>query len=99
MKIQLEEEQVQMKLFRRLFNWIIKSDRSQLTDCDPTDHRLPRVDYTNFTLHQASGGLVVETELYDTTLDVYRRKLHVITNDQDLGQELSRILLLENLKK
>jgi hypothetical protein len=88
-----------MKLFRRLVKWIAGYNRPQLIDSDATDGRLSRVDYTNFTLHQASGGLVVETEMYDLAQDVYRRKLHVITNDQDLGQELSRILLLEHLKK
>lgn len=52
----------------------------------------------NIQVHQAVGGLVLQIESYDMPNDRINRSLYVITQDQNLGEEVSRILTLEALK-
>jgi hypothetical protein len=49
-------------------------------------------------LYRADGGIIVESKIYDSSNDSYRTKLHIISNDQDLGYELSKIITMENLR-
>lgn len=50
-----------------------------------------------FTVTKAIGGLVVEVFQYDKHQE--NIALHIITDDQDIGDSLSKILFLENLKR
>lgn len=52
----------------------------------------------NFRICKASGGYVVETNYYDPNTDRSRSNLHIITDDQDMGQEIGKILTMEALK-
>lgn len=56
-------------------------------------------DCVTLTIHQGYGGTVVETEFYDYANDRAERSLYVISENQDLGEEISRILMIERLKK
>jgi len=68
----------------------------------------------NFTLHKANGGYVVEYRAkinqalnigtvainkYSDVDVVRETKLHIITSDQDLGQQLSHIITYEALQQ
>ena len=53
----------------------------------------------NFTIHNVSGGYVVEYHSYDNRTDESVNNIHIITADQDLGEELSKILTIELLRK
>jgi hypothetical protein len=50
----------------------------------------------HFAVARASGGIVVEVSSY--TRNSEHRSLHIITDDQDIGESLSKILFLEQLK-
>lgn len=52
----------------------------------------------NFKICKATGGYVVETSSYDINTDRSRCNLHIITDDQDIGQEIGKILTMEALK-
>jgi hypothetical protein len=52
----------------------------------------------NFTIHRADGGHVVEMRIYDRKRDENDIKLHVITDDKDLGEELGKIITFSNLR-
>ena len=52
----------------------------------------------NFTIHRADGGHVVEMRVYDRKRDENEIKLHVITDDKDLGEELGKIITFSNLR-
>lgn len=52
----------------------------------------------NFTVYTANGGRVVETRRYDRHKDRHQNGLYVITNDQDFGKEIDKIITMEALK-
>jgi len=60
---------------------------------------LPKIQYINFTIHQAHNGQIIETEIYDAEHDHFNRNMYLVTGEQDLAQEISRIFLLENIKR
>lgn len=51
-----------------------------------------------FTVYVANGGRVVETRRYDRQKDRSLNGLYVITNDQDFGKEIDKIIVVEGLK-
>jgi hypothetical protein len=54
---------------------------------------------TNFTVYQASGGFIIETGYYDVAADVQHQTLHIINDDEDLGNSIGKILTIEHLKR
>ena len=53
----------------------------------------------SFTIHQASGGHVLEYSSYDEKTDRHNHNLHIIPSDQDMGQGIAHIITLEMLRK
>ena len=53
----------------------------------------------SFTIHQASGGYVLEYSAYDDKTDRHNHNLHIIPSDQDMGQGIAHIITLEMLRK
>jgi hypothetical protein len=51
-----------------------------------------------FTVYVANGGRVVETRRYDKKTDRNTNGLYVITNDQDFGKEIDKIITMEALR-
>lgn len=52
-----------------------------------------------FTIYNASGGKIVEISHYDQKTDRHHTSLHIITSDEDFGEELGKIAFVELLKK
>lgn len=52
-----------------------------------------------FTVYNASGGKIVEINHYDSRTDRHHTSLHIITSDEDFGEELGKIAFLEVIKK
>jgi hypothetical protein len=52
-----------------------------------------------FSVYRANGGMVIETDYYDDKNDRRINNLHVCTDLENLGEELSKILTLETLKQ
>ena len=52
----------------------------------------------NFRVCKATGGYVVETSSYDPTTDRTKANLHIITDEQDMGHEIGKILTMEALR-
>jgi len=52
----------------------------------------------NFSIHKANGGYIVQYSQYDRRTDRSDNKLHIITDDKDLGEELGKIITLESLR-
>lgn len=59
-----------------------------------------KIDSNGFNLrvYKASGGTVIETSVYDRVKDRHHTGLYVITDDKDLGEELNKIITMENLR-
>ena len=52
----------------------------------------------NFTVYKANGGFIVEYHQYDRQRDRGEHKLHIVTEDKDLGEELGKIISFETLR-
>lgn len=48
--------------------------------------------------YKANGGYVIETRKYDRRKDENNVQLYLITNDQVLSDELSKIITMESLR-
>lgn len=61
-------------------------------------NRISSMNGMNFTVYRASGGHIVEYSSYDRKLDRNNHNLHIINDDKDLGEELGKIITIENLR-
>lgn len=52
----------------------------------------------NFTVYRANGGHIIEYRQYDRHKDRSDNKLHIITDDKDIGEELGKIITFESLR-
>jgi hypothetical protein len=88
------------KLLNRVINWAQNCGRITLNDNDvvPSNSSIGAQGMT-FTLYSASGGHVVEYRSYDTKNDERINNLHIITNDQDIGERIGQIVTMELLRK
>ena len=62
-------------------------------------HSLDSDKGIRFQVYKANGGMVVETSMYDRQKDRHHNGLYIITDEQDLGKELSKIVTMETLKQ
>jgi hypothetical protein len=70
-----------------------------ITSSKSHQRKIDNSDGITFTLHRANGGIIVDYNVYDKKQDEYNNTLHIITNESDLGEELSKILTLELLRR
>jgi hypothetical protein len=95
----VETRTMKLSIRERIRNWLMKDDNETelvyAEDCEG-----PNIQSQGFRLHiyGASGGTIVETTKYDRKNDDNRHSLHVITEDKDLGEELSKIITMEQLR-
>lgn len=89
---------MKLTLKQKIRNWL-------MNDGDEPDYVTADVELDSissngmrFNLYKASGGFVIETRLYDERNDRNINKLHVITEDKDLGVELGKIITMESLR-
>ena len=86
-------------LRRRIRDWLNDDDDSMVI-ASTRVHDASHLDSQGFRLqvYKASGGIVIETHAYDEKKDRSNIGLYVITEDQDVGYELGKIITFENLK-
>ena len=53
----------------------------------------------NFTVYNATGGKVIQLSSYDSRTDSNRTSLYVITDQENLGEELAQIITRESLSR
>ncbi len=91
--------------FRRwLRNWLSNFDSDQAELTVTKDHTLGSRSLNsdhgpmNFQIYRANGGYILEFSKYDRRRDEANRNLHIITDEQDLGDSISKIVTLEMLR-
>ncbi len=93
-----KEKKMKLTFRQRIKNWLmsdeLEADVPQLT---VSEDKL-QSDGMRLQIYKASGGFVVETRSYDRHKDRNYNTIHVITEDQDLGEALGRIVMMEALK-
>ncbi len=94
----IRKQKVKLTFKQRIRNWIMndndEQDIPQLVEADRLSSEGMRMQ-----IYRASGGYVVETRSYDHHKDRNLNSMHVITDDQDLGDALGKIVMMEALKR
>jgi hypothetical protein len=90
-----------LKWFNRKVNNALKESRSEVYVSDTIgSSRGSKLDSAgmNFTVYKANGGFILEYHQYDRHRDRSEHKLHIVTDDKDLGEEIGKIISFETLR-
>ena len=94
----VKRKEMKLSLKQRFRNWLnnddYEQDIPQLVESDRLSSEGMRMQ-----IYKASGGYVIETRSYDSHKDRNHNSMHVITDDQDLGESLGKIVMMEALKR
>ena len=96
-----EEKPMKLTIKQRIRNWLMNDiDEAEYGNAISINEEGPDLHSQSFRLNifSASGGTIVETTKYDHKSDENRHSLHVVTADKDLGEELSKIITMEQLR-
>lgn len=93
-------KKMKLTLKQRIRNWLNSDlDEPEVPQVSRDyDDRLSS-DGMRLQIYKASGGYVVETRSYDRRKDQSFNTMHVITEDQDLGNALAKIVMMEALQR
>ena len=94
-----ELRKMKMSIKQRIRNWLMNDNDTE--ECYAVeDETGPDLNSQSFRLniYGASGGTIIETTKYDRKSDENRHSLHIVTEDKDLGQELAKIITMEQLR-
>jgi hypothetical protein len=94
-----ENRPMKLTIKQRIRQWLMNDD--QPDECYAVeDSNGPDLHSQGFRLniYGASGGTIIETTKYDRKSDENRHSLHVVTDDKDLGDALSKIITMEQLR-
>jgi len=101
------------KLLRRLVKWAMSSDHNDPQPEEVTSYQGhgsglksmsangigDRNNGMNFTVFNATGGKVIQFATYDPNRDRHQSNLYVVTDREDLGEELAQIITRESLSR
>jgi hypothetical protein len=96
----VEDKPMKLTFKQRIRNWLMNDPDEADSYPISVDSDGPSLDSNSFRLkvYGASGGTIIETTKYDRKSDENRHSLHVVTDDKDLGEELSKIITMEQLR-
>ncbi len=89
---------MKLSLKQRLRNWLMDSNEVEADHGIYVEEDRLQSDGIRLQIYKASGGYVVETRGYDRKTDRNKQSMHVITDDQDLGDALGKIVMIEALR-
>jgi hypothetical protein len=99
---QYAEEKPMKRTWKQKFrDWLNNDDYNQVSLSIVDDSEGPNLDSRNavrFTIHHAHGGSVVQTRTYDERKDRNIENLYIIKNNEDLGEEIAKIITMEGLR-
>jgi hypothetical protein len=94
----VKRKEMKLTFKQRIRNWLnrdeYEQDIPQLVETDRLSSEGMRLQ-----IYKASGGYVIETRSYDHHKDRHHNSMHVITEEQDLGDALGKIVMMEALKR
>jgi hypothetical protein len=84
---------------QRLRNWLNDDtlEKDYPSSLTVENHRLES-EGMRLQVYRASGGYVVETRSYDRKNDRNHNTMHVITDEEDLGERIGKIIMMEALR-
>jgi len=94
----IRKQKVKLSFKQRIRNWLNNDEYEQ--DIPQTlETSKFSSEGMRLQVYRASGGYVVETRTYDHHKDRNLNSMHVITDNQDLGDALGKIVTMEALKR
>ena len=99
--VRRKEKKALMKisLKQRIRSWLLDSgDEADIAQDICVQEDKLSSDGMRMQIYKANGGFVVETRGYDRQRDRHLNSMHVITEDQDLGDALGKIVMMEALR-
>lgn len=94
----LEERPMKLTIKQRIRNWLMNDHNEALVYAEDRESRDLNSQSFRLSVYGASGGTIIETTKYDRKSDENRHSLYVVTEDKDLGEELSKIITMEQLR-
>jgi hypothetical protein len=94
----LEETPMKLTFKQKLRNWLMNDHEEVLSYAEDCESLELQSNSFRLNIYGASGGTIIETTKYDRKSDENRHSLHVVTEDKDLGEELSKIITMEQLR-
>ena len=94
----IRKQKVKLSFKQRIRNWLNNDEYEQDVPQTIEANKLSS-EGMRLQVYRASGGYVVETRTYDHHKDRNLNSMHVITQDQDLGDALGKIVMMEALKR
>jgi len=90
---------MKISLKQRIRSWLLDSgeEADMAQDVCVQEEKISS-DGMRLQIYKATGGFVVETRGYDRQRDRHLNSMHVITEDQDLGEALGKIVMMEALR-
>jgi hypothetical protein len=67
--------------------------------CLVSDNEIDLTDPIRFSVQTVQGGTLIETRWNDHKTDNYVRKLHIVTQDENLSEAIGKIVTMELLKR
>lgn len=95
----IRKQKVKLTLKQRIRNWLMRDDDMEEDVLKPVEADRLASEGMRLQIYKASGGYVVETRSYDRRKDENFTTMHVITEDQDLGDSLGKIIMMETLRR
>lgn len=91
-------QKMKQTIRQRIRNWLM-NDPAEEVVADHRGSQLDRHDHgaLTFSLYSANGGTVIE--LRDYSRDNHGYNMYVIPSNMDMGEELSKIITMEMLKR
>ena len=83
-------------LKRKLQSWVwdIDDDPKEIG----RDGRVLETNYIRIDIYRGDGGLAVETLVYNRKKDENHIGFHLVHDNEDLGEKLSKIITVESIK-
>lgn len=83
-------------LKRKLMHWVWSIDEE--TPEVGRDGRCLETNYIRIDIYRGEGGLAVETMVYNKNKDVNLIGFHIVHDNEELGNKLSKIITAESIK-
>ena len=94
----VRKKKVKLTLKQRFRNWLNDTDEADVPQLVSESSGLSS-EGMRLQIYKANGGYVIETRSYDNHKDRHFTTMHVITEDQDIGNALGQIVMMEALKR
>jgi len=86
------------RMIRGLVTWGMNDNSDRQDIAMPEESSRISANGIRFEVYRANGGTVIETRRNDRRTGEGIYELHVVSGDQDIGEEIGKIITMEALK-